>query len=646
MATVTPDSLFLDFQQALAGRYSLDRELGRGGMGVVYLAREVHLDRLVAIKLLPPALSGDAATRERFLREARLSASLSHPHIVPMHAVDQIDGFVYFVMAFVDGETLAQRVQARGPVPSRDATRWLREVAWALSYAHSRGVVHRDIKPDNILIERESGRALVADFGIASIANDRADAGHGTPLHGTPLHGTPEFMSPEQALGGEPGVPSDLYAFGVTAYYALSGRVPFTGEHATQILAQHCTSPVPPLASLGLTVPRKLAQLVERCLAKAPEARPASADVIAEQLGEAIEQRRELPVALRAFVKRNGRMDGGGTLLTLLGALAGGVGISAWLGPAAGVLTIAGSMVVAPVVFGITAARRLMQHGFAQPDLDPAFASELESVREEQSVQPRRVLTAFEWAVRSVARIGATTSAALMPFALAGTVVPRFQSVQALLLVTLAFTSAVTIGWLALLGLTRDVDVTFWRAAWTGRFGLLVFSIAKRWRGTAIVAPALTHRATELSLSLAAEQLFESLPRDTRAALGDVPSVLQRLQVDAAQLRAKVHQLQDVLGDAAVREQDTSFDTLREERTRVQQRLQDAVASLEALRLGLLRLHAGSMTVDGFTTHLGVAEELSADVARLVAAQTEVQQFLVPQYRAPAIADDVTLTPA
>jgi serine/threonine-protein kinase len=640
MATVPPDSLFLDFQQALAGRYSLDRELGRGGMGVVYLAREVHLDRLVAIKLLPPALSGDAATRERFLREARLSASLSHPHIVPMHAVDQIDSFVYFVMAFVDGETLAQRVQARGPVPSRDATRWLREVAWALSYAHSRGVVHRDIKPDNILIERESGRALVADFGIASIADDRGD----TP-RGSALNGTPEFMSPEHALGGEPGVPSDLYAFGVTAYYALSGRVPFTGETATQILAHHCTSPVPPLASLGLTVPRKLAQLVERCLAKAPEARPASADVIADQLGEAIEQRRELPVALRAFVKRNGRMDGGGTLLTLVGALAAGVGISAWLGPAAGVITIAGTMVAAPVVFGITAARRLMQHGFAQPDLGPAFASELESVREEQSVQPRRVLMALEWAGRSVARIGATTSAALVPFALAGTLAPRFQSVHALLLVTLAFTSAVTIGWLALLGLTRDVDVTFWRAAWTGRFGLFVFFLAKRWRGTAVVAPALTHRATELSLSLAAEQLFESLPRDTRAALGDVPSVLQRLRVDAAQLRAKVHQLQDVLGDAAAREQDTSFDTLREERNRVQQRLQDAVASLEALRLGLLRLHAGSMTVAGFTTHLGVAEELSADVARLVAAQTEVQQFLVPQYRAPAIADDVTLTP-
>jgi serine/threonine-protein kinase len=557
-----------------------------------------------------------------------------------MHAGDQSDGFVYFVMAYVDGETLAQRVQTRGPVPSRDATRWLREVAWALSYAHGRGVVHRDIKPDNILIERESGRALVADFGIASITDDGSAA-----QNGSALHGTPEFMSPEQALGGEPGVPSDIYALGVTAYYALSGRVPFTGENATQVLAQHCTSPVPPLASRGLVVPRKLAQLVERCLAKTPEERPASADVIAEQLGAAIEQRRELPVALRAFVKRNGRMDGGGTLLTLFGALVGGVGVSAWLGPAAGVITIAGTMLAAPLVFGVTAARRLLQHGFAQADLAPAFASELETVREEHSVQPRRALMAMEWAGRSMARIGATTSAALVPLAMAGALVPRFEGVQSLLLVTLSLTSAVTIGWLALLGLTRDVDVTFWRAVWTGRFGRVAFTFAKRWRGDAVANPALTHRATELSLSLAAEQLFESLPRDTRTALGDVPAVLQRLQSDAQQLRVKLNQLQDVLGDAAVREQDPSYDTLREERARVQQRMQDAVASLETLRLGLLRLHAGSMTVDGFTTHLGVAEELSADVARLVSAQHDVQQMLFPQYRAPAVADEVALTP-
>jgi len=154
----TPEQLFLAFQSALAGRYSIDRELGRGGMGVVYLAREVHLDRLVAIKLLPPDLAARPALRERFLREAQLAAKLSHPNIIPIHAVEQAGGFVYYVMAFVDGETLAQRVQSRGPVSATDGIRLLREVAWALGYAHGQGLVHRDVKPDNILIEGATGR--------------------------------------------------------------------------------------------------------------------------------------------------------------------------------------------------------------------------------------------------------------------------------------------------------------------------------------------------------------------------------------------------------------------------------------------------------------------------------------------------------
>src|SRR5580704_171285 len=166
MAQLGPsiDPLFLAFQLALAGRYSIDRELGRGGMGIVYLAREVHLDRLVAIKLLPPERSDDPSLRERFLREARLAAKLSHPNIIPIHAVDEVDGFVFYVMAFIDGETLAHRVRTRGPLPSYDGVRVLRETAWALAHAHSHGLVHRDVKPDNILLEAGTGRVLVADF--------------------------------------------------------------------------------------------------------------------------------------------------------------------------------------------------------------------------------------------------------------------------------------------------------------------------------------------------------------------------------------------------------------------------------------------------------------------------------------------------
>ena len=165
------DPLFLSLQEALAGHYALERELGRGGMAIVYLARDVRLDRPVAIKLLPPDLAAHAKLRDRFSSEARTAARLSHPHIVPIHAVDEARGYAFFVMSYVDGGTLAERVATRGPLPPREASRVLREVASALSAAHAQGVVHRDVKPGNILLERATGRAMVTDFGIAHAAD-------------------------------------------------------------------------------------------------------------------------------------------------------------------------------------------------------------------------------------------------------------------------------------------------------------------------------------------------------------------------------------------------------------------------------------------------------------------------------------------
>jgi len=613
------DSLFLGFQQALAGRYSIDRELGRGGMGVVYLAREVHLDRWVAIKLLPPEFSAQPALRERFVREAQLAARLSHPHIVPIHAVDAVEGFVYFVMAYVAGETLAQRVQSRGPLSASDGARVLREVAWALGHAHTQGLVHRDVKPDNILLEAETGRALVADFGIAAATG--ASFGDG-------VSGTPEFMSPEQAMGREVDARSDIYSLGVTAFYALSGRLPFEGATATEVLARQVTEAAPSLSASLVAVPRKLANVLDACLAKDPADRPSSARQLADQLSVAIEQRRELPAPLRAFVKRNGRMDGGGTLLSLIGSLVGGVALSSVTGPMTGVLAMMGSVAVSAGVFGMLSARRLLDLGFTHADLVPAFRAERETSREERVVHHGRVRTWIEKGLRMTAGVLGATSTALVGLAMITPDQNGTAVIGTLAAVGLLLTIFPLFAYVVLVQLRRDIDVEFWNAAWTGRCGTWAFAIAKRWRGATPIAPAMTHRATELSLGMASEALFESLPKASRESLGDVPTLLQRLQHDAQQLRARANALQDALGGTATASQRDDHRALCAERDVVQGRLRDTVSALESIRLGMLRLHAGSLTVDAFTTQLGLATEVSLQVDRLIAARDEVDVLL------------------
>ncbi len=616
------DPLFLGFQLALAGRYSIDRELGRGGMGVVYLAREVHLDRLVAIKLLPPERSAIATLRDRFLREARLAAKLSHPHIIPIHAVDEVDGFVYYVMSYIDGETLAQRVRQRGPMSASDGSRVLREAAWALAYAHSQGLVHRDVKPDNILIEFSTGRALVADFGIAAAAGEAAADG---------ISGTPEFMSPEQALGGDIDARSDLYGLGATAFYAFSGRLPFEGDSATQILAKQVTEAPPPLASLGIAVPRKLAQLVDRCLAKNPAQRPASAEALAEQLGVAMDQRREMPVALRAFVRRNGRMDGGGTLLYSAALLSGSIIVSAAFGVVQGFATFALGTTAAPFAFAVLGARRLTRLGFAHADLAPAFRAEVENSREERAVDSGMRRSIPEAILFRIARVFGSFTALALPFIVLGKL---FDASRALAETTVPVTlvaggvAAVSgMAYLAVLQHRRDIDTEFWSSVWRGRIGTLAFALARKLRGQQTVNAAMTHRATELSLGMAAEQLYESLPKDVRQALGSLPAVLHRLQNDAQRLRSRYDELHDALGESGPATSE-HYESLRAERDLVHEKLGDAVGALETIRLNLLRLHAGSATVEGLTTHIGLAEEVSAEVERLIAAREEVEERL------------------
>src|SRR3954470_6815823 len=197
----TPDPRGFDdtsrpFVEAVASRYAIKRLIGRGGMGIVYLARDRRLERLVAIKTLPPHLSSDESVKQRFLREIRTAGAMSHPNVVPIHGADEIDGHVFFVMGFVDGESLATTIRGLGRIDAMDTARILRDVAAALAHAHARGIIHRDIKAENILVERSTGKAMVTDFGIARLAEAGPLTATGQGL------GTVYYLSPQPGSGG------------------------------------------------------------------------------------------------------------------------------------------------------------------------------------------------------------------------------------------------------------------------------------------------------------------------------------------------------------------------------------------------------------------------------------------------------------
>ena len=399
-------------QRALGGRYVLERRLGRGGMGLVYLAREPRLARRVAIKVLPPDRALQPAARERFLREARTAAGLSHPNIVPIFAVDEAATLVFFVMAYVEGETLGQRIRTRGPLPPAEVARVLKQVARALAYAHDHGVVHRDVKPDNILLENPTGRVLVTDFGIA-----RVGAGGGT-TGPREVVGTAEFMSPEQASGGVVDRRSDLYSLGVVAYYALSGRLPFEERDAYVLMARHATDPPPPLASVAPAVPRQLARIVDRCLAKEPSARFAGGSELVEAIDHAARLQAAPPIAVRAFLVESRHLSGPSLVYATLAGLAvpllaasfsSGETLATKLLAAGGVAWV----LLFPLGYMVRRVRRLFAAGYEREDLVEALEAALERRREELAFLYGEGPSGFERTLRrlSYAALGAAAAA-------------------------------------------------------------------------------------------------------------------------------------------------------------------------------------------------------------------------------------------
>ena len=621
-----PSNEFLELQAALAGEYSLQRELGRGGMGVVYLARDVQLDRDVAIKVLPSHLARTGESRERFLREARTAAGLSHPHIVPIHRVGEAGGFVFFVMSYIEGETLGERLRSSGPLPPGEATRVLREVAWALAYAHGRGIVHRDVKPDNILLEAGTGRALVTDFGIA-----HGGRSPGPQTDPGKIMGTAHFMSPEQAASEPIDGRSDLYALGVVGYLAVSGRLPFESTNLPALLVRQVAEAAPSVLRAAPGLPPALGAAIDRCLARDPAGRFPDGEAMAAALAPAPDTRPALPPALRAWLSaRNpllvpymgwSGMFGTLTLVNLgfwiTGNRPDGVADIFLLGGIA-------SLPLFPIVgFHLNQARRQFRAGHTLADLRTA----LQVSRRERAEVEAAARDDEEPGSHRLLRIGTITSATWLAITFGLVIQGEFTGGQ----IGFGWFLAPVVATMGLGALSNALDVQFIptkiRDGWQmGIRDRLWNSRAGQWFAKRLGAPERSRavgpgafRATEAALGIAAGELFAALPKAYREELVELPATVAALEARAAEARAEL----DVI--AALAPTGSSDAALLEKRrAAASARLSETVASLEGIRLDLLRLHAGASDLAPLTTLVDAARLLGEDVGRLADAQREV----------------------
>ncbi len=646
----SPGPEFLAFQAALAGRYSLERELGRGGMGMVFLARDVALDRPVAIKLLPPAQASVADLRERFLHEARTAAKLSHPNIVPIFAVEEVGAFVFFVMAFVEGETLGERVRRRGPLPPAAASKVLQEVAWALAYAHLRGVVHRDIKPDNILLERDTGRALVTDFGIAFAGRPSGLTGVGEIL------GTAQYMSPEQACGEPVDGRSDLYSLGVVGFYALSGKLPFEASDTAALLAMQITKPAPPLASVASGVPARLAQAVDKCLAKEPAERFSTGEALADAIAETTALARETPAPIRVWLQRGEGVKAPLAVWTSLMVFAAGSKVFVGQVPDAATVIFLVGPLGAYALYRAHYTRRVLAAGFSLEDIRLALRERVSQRREEQAFESAEKPPLLNRLIRWATYLGlgvsvVATGAIALQY-------PHWDIMTAIKwLVAFSTGATVTVaGAVAGLALpgrrikAGDPAKSLQSRVWNGGLGEWFARISTLGMPRKALPAASAHRPTEIAIGLAASALFESLPKETRKGLPDLPEVLRRLEADAQTMRRQVDELNQALASlgqegvagrsaalaqggeetkvALAGQRERRRADLTATRDAAARRLATAVAALENLRLDLLRLRAGAGSVDELSANLTEARRIAAEIDAQVAGRIEAERVL------------------
>jgi predicted Ser/Thr protein kinase len=669
---------FIALQRALSGRYSLERELGRGGMGIVFLARDVALSRLVAIKLLPPHLAQQSDMRERFLREAQVAAGLFHPNIVPIHLVEQDGELVFFVMAYVQGETLGQRVRRAGPLPPQAVRRIVNDVAWALSYARDKGVIHRDIKPDNILLERPGGRALVADFGIARTIERSGNTAIGEVL------GTVEYMSPEQATGGLVDGRSDLYALGATAFFALTGKPPFEASNALAMINQHVNTPAPRIAGLVADLPATLAQAIDRCLAKLPEERFATGEALANAVSESGGGAPTVPPEIRRIIRRIRAAS------VVMGLLSGSSVVLGFFGPGIArsmsnadpfALTVVGVIAAIGTLRGIGKllkdARRAIAAGYDESFVQQALLAESRSMIEEGYIEagPAKPKSVWKYDLGGAPGVlrheeeQTDKPDETNPILISGR--KREKSIRQgplILGIGVVFTAlciygrvraaatgsdkgAITFflglgvffvlsGFLVLaagpaVGESSPLAALEWgERLLIGRFGRMLFRLARIGtgkRGVTTTAGA----PTEVALVAAIDELLSALPKAERARFGDARNIIRALEKDAATLREREGKLSAALarvdmhvGSSGRDDQEKLQGDIESARGKVRQRLATAVAAIESVRLDLLRLHAGVGSADELTADLARARDIAGAVDASVAARRDVDKLL------------------
>jgi len=600
-----------EVREALAPNYILEKELGRGGMGAVYLARDVRLDRPVAIKFLPPDMAMREDLRARFLQETRTAASFSHPNIVPVHAIEESERILCFVMGYVDGETLTARVKRAGPMTAADATRFLQEAAWALSYAHGRGIVHRDVKPDNILIDRGSGRAMVTDFGIAR----SQDTTSGLTQVGE-IIGTPQYMSPEQATGESIDARSDLYSLGVVAFFALTGRLPFESSTSHGYLTAHITRPAPSMSSVRPDLPPALSNAVDRLLQKDAAQRFQKGEELAEALDPLRASRREIPPAIRLFQVKSTQVIRNALIFLLLGPSlsrsAGGEGDQLIL------LVIVLSAAFALVLQAIGGLRELAAQGFSHDDLRNGVVA----ISEEENEARAQMRAAPDWAERRKRQslrlaVSIVIGIALVLFSLS-TRVPRPQGGYTTPLIGFA---AAALGAMIVIisvvyaaasgGASARLDRKL-RALWTGPIGRKLYERVQK--SIARSRPAVR----VVSAELGPLTLIEELPKNVRRDLGDVARVISSLvsaQKDLVDRESRLasSQMEASRGSAGVATDtlDRVITELTEAKQAAVERRDEITTALERIRLEVIRLRSGVGTVADVIREADKAKDLT-----------------------------------